>query len=386
MIPNKESNGHYSIGNSTNETNHNGVSNHVTIIAINENHSSCCMGMSESDNVKRDVNLRYELRHFIRVMGVFGLYHTPKSWQESNPHSLYRYLHRAHRIYCVAILALLFLNGVKTVIGIWYSNGDYLALQVTLSGYWFQCAANTAIWLYICCHDQLPEIFDFWQRHCQSSRESKVFGTSIGYPCIRRRIRITLTLTVVLITFASVTSIAARFSPYESFRNDTEFMILPAFEPEIVLELNLLIAGCYASAAFFLPISFIVIMCTILSYQFSQLTRIFTKFMTDNDRFKLCLISLRRQHQYLSKALFLLDGSFSFYLAVTFGASIVIACFQMYQLVVANNFASVMATLMMIFWLSMVSLQFCFNGAMTAQVHDKVRFICLRKNCQYALH
>ncbi|XP_072024010.1 uncharacterized protein [Amphiura filiformis] len=323
-----------------------------------------------------DVNLRYELRHLLRVMAVFGLYFTPKSWQASNHKMRYKsFLYPAHRLYCLFVLILLLLNGIKSFVGIWYIDDNFIAIQIILCGYWLQCSVNCCIWVYICYTDQLPNIFRFWQQYCQSSPESKMYHTALSVTCVRRRIRIITYTSVAFSVFSSFLPIAARFGPFESFRNDTNFMIAPVVDPIIVTNLELVIAANYSNAAFALPTSFLLIICTILSCQFKKFTDYFAKCMQGENRFKQCLIKLRLQHQYLSKAVFLVDEAFCFYLAVTFGSSILLACFQMYQLVVVKSFSSVITTLMTIFWFCMVSIQFSLVGVLTAQVHEKAHSI-----------
>ena len=85
------------------------------------------------------------------------------------------------------------------------------------------------------------------------------------------------------------------------------------------------------------------------------------------------LVSLRRQHQHLAKAVFVVDDAFSFYLAVTFGTLIMLACFQMYQLVIAGDYKSDSSYLMTAMFLCFASVMFAVIGILTALVHDKVR-------------
>ncbi|XP_072013319.1 uncharacterized protein [Amphiura filiformis] len=75
-----------------------------------------------------DFSLAYELRHFFRVMGFFGLYYTPKSWQmKSGASNWNRFLYRSQQAYCFLVHAIAWLNFIRIITGFWL--GDKTSLQ-----------------------------------------------------------------------------------------------------------------------------------------------------------------------------------------------------------------------------------------------------------------
>ena len=313
-------------------------------------------------------DLKHELRYVLRLMAAFGLYYPPNKWRKSG-----KCFQRTQRIYCLLIQLLLWLNVLKTITGLWVVD-KIMAMQITMCAWWFLCAANSSIWFYICSTDKLPNIVNLWQTHCQSSTDSHTFGTSVDVKFVRRRILIIL-LCVLSFMVANISfPVFTRLTPIEFIRNDTNFLVVPTTEPIIVWEVIFIFSHVFVNGAFTFPLAFYLIICSILSNQFTKFS---TKFMTsinpDDRKFKGCLVALRRQHQHLAKAVFVVDDAFSFYLAVTFGTLIMLACFEMYQLVVADDYKSFIGYSMTAMFFCTVSTKFAVVGILTAQVHNKVK-------------
>ncbi len=321
-----------------------------------------------------NVNLRKEFRPIFRTMAVFGLYYTPRSWhtEDANDGSGNPYAILLQRLYCHVIQILIFFNAVKSTIGLFYVEPRLFAMQITATVWWLLCAINCLVWYYICSTDKLPALFDLWQTHCQSSPKSRCFETALSNAFVRQRKWLFYGAAMSFIVFDTVFPIFARVGPVQELRNDTNFMVEPSFEPYLVWDIVLIVSMFWANGAFVLPPAFLLLCCSLIAKQFSQFTEKFRRCMTNESRFNGCLIALRRQHQYLSKVVLVLDDAFSFYLAVTFGAIIVLACFQTYQLVVEQGFNSFFTVFLGVFWLVIEYIQFALIGTLTAQVHKKV--------------
>lgn len=319
-----------------------------------------------------DVTLKHELRYVFWVMGVFGLYHTPKAWREKSSVAVYY----AHQFYCIFIQLLLWLNGIRMVVGFWYGDESFLAIKITVGAWYFECAFNSSIWYWICRTNKMPYIMNLWQSRCQSSPESRLFNTAITSASFRRRMVMILMGGIAFISSNFILLVGARFGPFESFRNDTDYLSTPFTERCLSWELAIVASGVLASAAYALPPAFLLILCTTLSHQFHLFTVKFSKTISEERKFTGCLMSLRRQHQHLSKTVFVIDEAFCFYLAVTFAFCIILSCFGMYQLVVAKSFSSPFAVFMTTFWFLVVSFKFSLIGVVTAQVAEKVSSLC----------
>ncbi|XP_072013559.1 uncharacterized protein [Amphiura filiformis] len=265
------------------------------------------------------------------------------------------------------------LNAAKSTTGLWYVEDRLLVMQMTASAWYVLCATNAATLYYVCSTDKLPEFFNAWQKYYQSAFKSRTFGTCAA--SVNRRKTLILVGAICFILSNSLFTAFSRFGPVESLQNDTYFLVAPTIEPVLVWEVFAMFSMISASAAFVLPSALLLIFCSIIAFQFYMFTKRFHNCMTKESRFKGCLMSLRRQHQYLSKAVFLLDETFSFYLAVNFGAVIFVACFLMYQLVVAQSYKSTMTTLLTLFWFGTASMTFALIGVLTAQVPEKAHDI-----------
>ena len=326
------------------------------------------MGTKTDNKRNKEVTLKHELRYVFWAMGVFGLYHTPKAWRERSSFTVYY----AHKFYCLIIQLLLWLNGIRMVVGLWFGDESFFAMKITVGAWYFQCAFNASIWYWICRTNKMPFIMNLWQSCCQSSPESRLFNTAITSASFRRRMVVILMGAIAFIFSNFVLLALAQFGPSESFRNDTQFLSAPFTERCLPWELAIVASEVIASAAYVLPPAFLLILCTILSHQFQLLTVKFSNSITEERKFTGCLMSLRRQHQHLSKTVFVIDEAFSFYLAITFACCIILSCFGMYQLVVAKSFSSSFAVFMTTFWFLVVSLKFSLIGVVTAQVAEKV--------------
>ena len=327
------------------------------------------------DDDKNSVNLRDVYRPIFRMMAVFGVYHTPKSWrkQDGSDGTGDSYTTILQRFYCRLIQLFLFLNSIRSTIGLWYVEQRLLAMQIVVSLWLFHCTSNAFIWYRICTTDKLPALFDLWQNHCQSSPNSRVFGTSLNIGSVRRR-RFVIFGTALFYTISNILFCGfARFGPIEALRNDTTFLVEPLFsEPFIIWELIAQTCTLFASVAFFIPPAFLILYCSLVTKQFSQFTEKFNHCISHESKFNGCLMSLRRQHQYLSKVVFALDDAFNFYLAVVFGAMILLACFMMYQLAVVRSFNSLLVIFLALFWLSVICMKFGFVGGLLANLNEKV--------------
>ncbi len=325
-----------------------------------------------NDNNNDGINLENEFRLIFRTMAAFGLYFTPKTWCKDADGSSISSGTLLQRMYCHFIQLLLFGSTVRSVTGIWYVEQRFVAMQLVQSMWLFLCAINSFIWYYICTTDKLPALFDLWQTHCQSSHESQHFETSLSTDCVRRRKRIIFGISIYYIISNTLFCSFMRFSPFEEMRNDTIYMVAPRVEPFIVGEILTQVAFLYACASYALPFAFLVFCCLLITKQFSQFTTKFHQCIANEGAFTGSITSLRRQHQYLSKVVFVLDDGFSFYLAVTVGGIIVFECILMYELVIAQSFTTFFMTFICVFWICMTCLTFGGIGMVVASVPEKV--------------
>ena len=335
---------------------------------------------SPQNNEKlKDVDLVYELRHIFRVMGVFGLYHTPKRWRiKSKQFSCSAALYKFHRVYCFLVQILQWLSVIRYIVSIWVGeestlDSSKIVLKITLCLWCLQTAVNSTIWYCLCCSDKLPTIFDFWQKNCQSSPASREFGTSLPTSCTQTFIKVVLVGSCFGLVANVSGPIIGAIGPLESIRNDSRFIYAP-FDPEnTTWQVISFLVLIYANAAYVLPVGFFVILCLILSYQFQQFSTAFASGISTDGKFTKCLRSLRRQHQYLSKTVFLADGAFSFYLAATVAACISLACFNLYTLIISRAYSGVATASFLVYWVAGVCVNFSLVGVFAARVNEKVR-------------
>ena len=334
----------------------------------------------QNDNKEReDVDLVHEFRHIFRLMGVFGLYHTPKLWRIKNSRSTWnKNLYKCHQMYCFLVQILQWFGVIRFVISFWTGekttlDSSLVVLKVTICIWCLQSAVNSTVWYYLCCSDKLPNIFDFWQKNCQSSPASREFGTSLPASCIQTLIKIVLVCSCFGLVVNVSGPMIGTIGPLESVRNDSRFVYAP-FDPQnITWQVILFVIMIYANAAYILPIAFFVMLCLILSNQFQQFTTAFAARISKEGKFIEHLRSLRRQHQYLSKTVFLADGAFSFYLAVTVAACISLACFVLYTLIISRAYSGVATASILVFWVAGVFINFSLVGVFAARVNEKVR-------------
>ena len=161
--------------------------------------------------------------------------------------------------------------------------------------------------------------------------------------------------------------------PLESVRNDSRFMYAPFDPKNTTWEVILFLIMIYANAAYILPVAFFVMFCLILSSQYQQFTTVFTARISKEGNFIKHLRFLRRQHQYLSKTVFLADEAFSFYLAATVAANISLACFILYTLTISKAYSSAASASIMVFWVAGVCVNFSLVGVFAARMNEKVR-------------
>ena len=351
------------------------------------------IALSKSSVVPHSTNenfdLAYEFRHIFRVMGVFGLYHTPKRWRmKSDQRSWKIALYKLLKIYCLLIQISQWFNVIRIGVGIWiFEEGSMdtnaVVLKVAVGIWCLQCAANSSIWYCLCCTDKLPNIFEFWQKYCQSPQESSEFGTRLPTFRTRRFMGFVLAGSVLMLLFNACTPIATTTGLMESFINETHFMYDPFSSESDIWRATHLLITIYANAAFVFPVSFFLVFCLIISYQFEEYTKSFAAEINSEGNITKCLRSLRRQHQYLSKTVFLADDAFSFYLAVTVAANISLTCFSLYTLFISNVLSSIISKIFLAFWVTIVCINFGFVGLLAARVHEKVK--SNKKNCLYVL-
>lgn len=347
------------------------IMNDVSLSKSSEHEASL---HSQNDNL----DLCYEFRHLFRVMGIFGLYHTPKSWRIKSDQSLWKpAVYSLQRVYCFMMQISQWFNVIRIIVGIWLvEDGIMDTSEVVLkvaTGIWsLQCAINSCIWYCLCCTDKLPSIFEFWQQHCQTAQASREFGTRLPTFCTRRFMGYVLAGSIVMLLFNASTPIVTTAVITESFTNDTRFFDDPFSSESHVWNVISTLITIYANAAFIFPVSFFLLLCLILSYQFDEFNKSFAAGIDSEGKITKCLRSLRRQHQYLSKTVFLADDAFSFYLAATVTANISITCFSLYTLLVSNVLSSMISKIFIAFWVVIVCINFGFVGVFAARVHEKV--------------
>ncbi|XP_072016931.1 uncharacterized protein [Amphiura filiformis] len=337
------------------------------------------------DKNEDDFSLAHELRHFFRMMGIFGLYYTPKSWQKRSCTSNWNlFLYKMHQTYCFLIQLILWLNCIRIIVGFWVGDEaslqyKFIALKITFSIWNFQSAVNATIWYCLCATDKLPNIIDMWQTYCQSSYSSQLFGTSLPAKCVRKSIRVVLAIASCIIFMNMATPIFSMVGPIESLRNDSRFILTPFSIEDDLWVATLIPVFIFSNAAFVYPLALFVVICVIITYQYQELSKYFNASIGKDGKFSKCLIGLRRQHQYLSKIVFLMDDAFSFYLAVTVAANITLACFSLYTLLIADALTNFLAKCLMSFWVVGVCINFAILGCFAAQVNEKVKvtYYCL---------
>ena len=316
------------------------------------------------------MNLRRELKPFLRAMGVFGMYHTPKRWLEETPTWKTR-LHYLHKCYCLAMQFLLWFNVIRTLTAIWITDNlaDPLSIsaRLTTASWLLVCSISGSVWFYICCTDKLPKMVQFWQEFCQSSDDSTTLGISLDASWIRRRVQVLLCFCIIFtacnvsIMTASIYGNNGSSIYYDPFRNTGLTIQVPL----------LILTAVVDTAAFLLPIMIFIIFCMIFDRQFKMLTKTFASCLTEKGEVNKDVILFRRQHLYLSKLLFLADDVFSFYLACSASIYLFFICFQLFQLVIAKTPLPIPASLVW-GWLLVVSVVFGLITVCAAQVHDKV--------------
>ena len=259
----------------------------------------------DEDNAFEDASLRYELRHYFRVMGIFGLYFTPKKWQENSCTWIRPFLYKIHRLYCFIVQIILWFNVIRIVVGFWideqqYRQQNYIFLKVTFALWNMQSAVSGSIWFWLCCTDKLPNILHMWQTYCQSSPESRYFQMVLPSKCIRAAARavLAIALSTIMLNLSLVAFVT--FGPIEHLRRDARLFAFTPFSFDVVKWIGLYAPlYVFTNAALVFPVAFFGIFCMLLIYQYKQLTSFFVRSIDQNGNFTKSILTLRRQHQYI---------------------------------------------------------------------------------------
>ena len=327
---------------------------------------------------KSNISLLHELQPIFNMMSVFELYHTPKRWIKSSESNWYLFVRHLHKYYCVFMQLLLWFNVVRTIAGIWIGNevnAQWTSMRLTAAAWLLVCAISSSIWYYICNTNQLPNLVDFWQRYCQSSKDSNTLGISLDVHWLRRRVQLLLCLCIGFIIFNCSVITISMYAPIESVRNKTFFYDDSFKEIGLAMHIPILIlTGIVDTASFLIPIAVFVLFCMISCKQFDLLSKKFVSALTEEGELKQDLTRLRRQHLYLSKSVFLADKMFSLYLAVTTSIYIYLfyICFGLFRLVISEVPISTFSTILISMWLILMCATFGVITVSAAHVNDKV--------------
>lgn len=338
----------------------------------------------ESDG-KSDLGLASELKPLFRTMSIFGLYHTPKRWQESRTSSKAKLLYSFQKFYCVLIQIVLWLQAFRMIISLWVGDEPSLdpkwtTLEFIGGLYFLQCAINSTLWFYICCTDQLPNAVSYWEKFCHSSRlTNNMLNKSLDATWIQRRIRILLGGGIFIIINYTVTIAVCTFGPIESLKNDTLFLTAPFTTYGHAWKVpTMIVTSLFNSTAFYFPIAVFVIFCMIHSRQFKTLTDTFNSFLTEDGKMTQNLLLFRRQHQYLCKSVQQTDQVFSFYLASKTCTIFTLLCFGLFQLVIEKSLPSQLAVIILASWMTLFTVYYAIVAVFAALVHEKVRVDTLK--------
>ena len=329
----------------------------------------------DSMEVKKNFRLAHELRPILRTMGVFGIYHTPKRWLGDDK-STWRYrLHLLHKCYCLVMQLLLWFNVVRMLYDI-LKTPHLDPVQLSYEAFFVECALNSTIWYYICSTDRLPDCIQFWQEYCQSSKDSKNLGISLDVSWLRRRLRVALCICIFTIAFNLINTTLTLYGPQQFPVSFTNSSYDPLRDPGNFL----VISTVFDSAAFAFPMAIFVIFCLIFVRQFRKLTDDFISPIIKKGDLQKDIILYRRQHQYMSKAVFLVDQIFSFYLAVLASIHLVFVFFTLYHVLILQSIPNAYLVTLMTCWMVFMCVTFGLVTVSASQVLEKVLYYNLVNN------
>ena len=158
-----------------------------------------------------------------------------------------------------------------------------------------------------------------------------------------------------------------QFGPVETFTNEFQVFIRPFSSGHFSWQIFTTVAHAYASAAIVLPIVILILLCSIFTKQFHHLNQKFKQCIDNKGQSMVCLAQIRRQHQCLSKSVFLSDDIFSFWLAVFSGVTVLIVCLGLYELVIDSSVSSFGAKSTVTFWVVAVAANIWICGSSRSQ-------------------
>lgn len=152
----------------------------------------------------RDVDLRleYELRHLFRLMGTFGLFHHSKNTSGLSSDYWQACLGRLQTIYCIIVQMILWLNVIRSIVGVVWTDEDTPSFSILAFIYFVWVtngAINCSIWYWICSSRNLDNILAYWQNFCQSSEASFQLDTRLELGWVRKRFVVAIVCSVFIL-------------------------------------------------------------------------------------------------------------------------------------------------------------------------------------------
>ncbi len=337
---------------------------------------------NKTEAISARVDLAHEMRFLFRIMGVVGLYHTPKGWRDHNSSTLSNFLHLLHKFYCILTQLMVWFNAIRRLVGVFVGDEvtmaqtEFTALKFVISLFFTQAAINSSIFFYICSCGHLSKCINFWQMCCQTSRsdDNNLTNISLSRTWFRRRMwTITAIICLAFLVCSLATNSVDEFSSSGEVRNDTSFYAPLSGTNSLFWKTAVdVISSVYTAPSYCFPLIILTIFGFIFLRQYELLTQSFVSTMASQGDIKQCLHSFRKRHQQLCKSVGLADKSFSFYLATLTCSSMCIICFTLFQLVIKNSTSGIHIMTPTISWMTFVTIMYASVVLLAALVHENV--------------
>ncbi|XP_070577621.1 uncharacterized protein [Ptychodera flava] len=318
------------------------------------------------------------LKPLLLSMSFFGLYQC--SLKKDGLGNAKRYF---CTLYSMFVVLLGWANFARYVASFWLdkdTNEEYHVAAIVSTVWLFQCAANGTVCFYLCMSAKYSVFFQHFQRYCQSPTSFSL-GLNVDTRWLRK-----IVLVFVMICLGFVTSNVACllfliYGPLESSRNETAIFLTPFdLSSHIAVQLTVIAGYVVASASWVFPIAITCVVSMQLGRQFTKLTENLSRQVKNGTQGLNNMEDFRTEHQHLSNSVRLADSIFAFLILLAVASNLPLACFLLFQLVVANHQFSILMSIMVGFWLLINFLNIGMISWSSAVMHEKAH------NAEHSLH
>ena len=339
--------------------------------------------MVNNSEEKDFVPLQETTRSLLLAMKVFGLFHDPSVASRIQPEHCLR-THRSgiqqtaftyiSTAYSGIITLVLLLNLLRYIPAFFVGHdftSELTVFRVIVIGWYFNCFLNIAIIFYACYRkDRLNKFFEYYNKIStdEIARKLKIQTNCARF---RRNVCLGTIIAIVLVLFNTVGSLYMVFSDLENGSAIVMTNPLPVHYSSLAL---VAILSLYCSAAWILPVVFVITFASVLRHQLGTVTKSIKDLMDTKEK---CVIrrlnDFRLKHLHYTKAIDLLDRDFQYLFAALYITALWMCCFILYQLVNTKDLPT-FSMIMYGAWLTSNIVIVLALSISAAHVNDQVRY------------